>query len=393
MKNTKYCIAILLLILAQVNHIISSQHTKKDSQEITPIVYQPKSLMDCCLKTVAQWGSEPRQMPLHQWYKEEILKTMEQDTSEILNPFDYDPRLHPTYFHKYLETCLDKDACEHKNCKYGEDYSQGLIRQAIHKKNSLPYLQFLVDEVGLQPNPRDHNVTTPLELSLYTTVEQVKFFIDRIGIANAISYVHFTKNSIMLISSPEQIVSYLIDAGYDVNQHPESYGGVFDVTTNSINSTVDTILFNQDDNPDYEISTERIKFLQSKGLNINKRDRNGDTALHTAIYDYKKTKQLIDCGADLNIQNNSGETPLHLVIATQEDTSKTIEQLILAGANIHKRTLPKHGSHKAIDLVINLENSQAYYRALEAKKECAQMADEDINIQLHTRNKKMKFNE
>ena len=64
---------------------------------------------------------------------------------------------------------------------------------------------------------------------------------------------------------------------------------------------------------------EIVKYLVEKGVNVNGRDKHGNTPLHYAAKvnlngnGYASTKILVDNGADVNIPNKVGRTPLHNV--------------------------------------------------------------------------------
>lgn len=50
--------------------------------------------------------------------------------------------------------------------------------------------------------------------------------------------------------------------------------------------------------------------------NLNKVDKNGDTALHRALgvfVFYERVNRLLKCGADVHAVNKNGYTPLHMV--------------------------------------------------------------------------------
>ena len=58
---------------------------------------------------------------------------------------------------------------------------------------------------------------------------------------------------------------------------------------------------------------EAVKLLIDAGADLNSKNKEGSTALHTAAA-FGKTEianMLMDAGADLNVQNNEGSTPLH----------------------------------------------------------------------------------
>ena len=77
------------------------------------------------------------------------------------------------------------------------------------------------------------------------------------------------------------------------------------------------------------------KFLiESKKININEQNKNGDTPLHKAVQlsNYKLVNLLLENNANTNIQNNQNETPLHF--AANIGDYKIIKLLLLYKANI-----------------------------------------------------------
>ncbi len=62
---------------------------------------------------------------------------------------------------------------------------------------------------------------------------------------------------------------------------------------------------------------EIVKFLVSKGADVNARDRNGCTPLHKTGRNLETIKFLVSNGGDVNLQNANGETPLHCAVHDQ----------------------------------------------------------------------------
>ncbi len=76
-----------------------------------------------------------------------------------------------------------------------------------------------------------------------------------------------------------------------------------------------------------------MRFMLAKGVSINARDRQGNTALFDAaqLGFVEGEQQLIDLGASIDLANNRGETPL--IIATQAHDIASVRLLITNGAN------------------------------------------------------------
>ncbi|EAX99185.1 ankyrin repeat protein, putative [Trichomonas vaginalis G3] len=84
-------------------------------------------------------------------------------------------------------------------------------------------------------------------------------------------------------------------------------------------------------------SKETAEFLISHGANINEKDKNGRTALHAAAYNNSKetAEFLISHGANINEKDENGKTALHF--AAYNNSKETAELLISHGANINEK--------------------------------------------------------
>lgn len=80
---------------------------------------------------------------------------------------------------------------------------------------------------------------------------------------------------------------------------------------------------------------DTIKFLISKGADVNTKDKYGDTPLHDSSNSghLMISTFLIEKGADININNKNGETPLHK--SAYHGHFEVAELLINKGANIN----------------------------------------------------------
>ena len=114
-------------------------------------------------------------------------------------------------------------------------------------------------------------------------------------------------------------IKRLIEAGADVNAEDE--GG---------NSPLLYAIWRN--------SVELTKLLISAGLNVDAKNKSGESLLHRVINsDIRNVHILIKAGADVNAQDNDGNTPLHKIADYRK--LGTIELLISAGADVNAENL------------------------------------------------------
>ena len=76
-----------------------------------------------------------------------------------------------------------------------------------------------------------------------------------------------------------------------------------------------------------------VKLLADKGADLSAQDKQGNSALHWAVYrkGYELADLLIALGTPLDLQNSAGKTPLHHAIMSLDP--KMVQLLLKAGAN------------------------------------------------------------
>jgi ankyrin repeat protein len=105
------------------------------------------------------------------------------------------------------------------------------------------------------------------------------------------------------------------------------------------------------------IPDDFVKYMVSKGYNINNKNSYGDTLLHNTVGNNapEKASNLIKLGAMLNIRNNNGETPLHYA-----QTPKMAKLLIDAGADVNI----KDNSGKTPAMSAELPIMKEFYKSM-----------------------------
>ena len=80
-------------------------------------------------------------------------------------------------------------------------------------------------------------------------------------------------------------------------------------------------------------SYEMVKLLIENGANVNAKDANGYTPLHTLYQDAKIMKLLLENGADINAKTINGHTILHIAVAN--DDIDTVSSLLDSGLDVN----------------------------------------------------------
>lgn len=112
----------------------------------------------------------------------------------------------------------------------------------------------------------------------------------------------------------------------------------------------------------YAASRNDVKGVQAllkrKGINVNARSKNGETAVFNSLESVEIMKLLLNSGADPNIPDESGETPL--MRASEYGRTDAVQALLEKGANPNARSrwgkdalsLARNGGHTRIAQLI-----------------------------------------
>lgn len=157
-----------------------------------------------------------------------------------------------------------------------------------------------------------------------------------------------------------EMVSFLIEKGAKINPSPteranyyySGYGSPLYAAVQYNSKPIVELLMSKGADPflsirnegptplSYAISSGRrdiVGIMLDGKININQKDRKGQTLLHQVVAgDGTLTDLILDKGADINVRNASGQTPLHL--AAQSGTPATIKKLIERKGDLKAKT-------------------------------------------------------
>jgi len=83
----------------------------------------------------------------------------------------------------------------------------------------------------------------------------------------------------------------------------------------------------------HKVPDELVRWLVSRGLDVNTKDRYGNTPLHNQVRWWSGNVELfLELGADINARNNDNNTPLHS--AAENGNANSVKLLIAKGADV-----------------------------------------------------------
>lgn len=210
----------------------------------------------------------------------------------------------------------------HQYIPYFNDYKGATWGHYDYMKN-LEFVKALIKSPEVDINKQDNNGNTPLHIALK--------------------------------GKEIRIVSALLDnPGIDLNRVNKNGESIYSVFMQNLRKIADldyghNLVFSHDQIDNIS------KFLSSPSLNVNMRDKNGNTPLHLATDSHnidlistllKKHK------ADINLKNNDGDTPLHLAI--KNDNTAVVNALLKA-PDIDVNIINNDGKD-AFDLALDTNN-------------------------------------
>ncbi|XP_059162586.1 ankyrin repeat domain-containing protein 17-like [Physella acuta] len=138
---------------------------------------------------------------------------------------------------------------------------------------------------------------------------------------------HDYKSPLMSATDPN-VMELLIELGADVNVIFEKYGTSYSTLTSILNES--KMVCNND------ILLERVNVLLQNGANVNVEDKAGNTPLMVASKKLDKKevmRALLQAGADINKRNNNGDSALHF--ATNGESIESAKVLLEFKADIN----------------------------------------------------------
>lgn len=160
----------------------------------------------------------------------------------------------------------------------------------------------------------------------------------------------------------QKLIKFLLNQGMDINHvdnqghnclsHAIKRGYGLTLITTLINAKInlnqkdkkgDTPLHAAINSMERKETIEIIKLLLKKGANVNEKNNKGRTPLHAAVFEsyllpirgIEIIQLLIQNGASINAKDENGTTPLHEAIGSQEE--KLVELLIDKGADVNAK--------------------------------------------------------
>lgn len=206
-----------------------------------------------------------------------------------------------------------------------------LISAEFHSaiiKNDIPKMRQLIDKININ-SLLPHKRELPLHLSVKYHRFEITELLLRNGANVNLSNFNGTALNISCMNNDLDITRLLLKFGANVNAYS---------TLSGQTPLLTAIQFNH---------LKIVKILIKNGANIEKKELyGGSTALHHACYNalnYDLVKYLLSKGANVNSTNNEGHTPLLICIHNSYNiNTKLVELLLKNGADPNKISKSKH---------------------------------------------------
>jgi len=208
--------------------------------------------------------------------------------------------------------------------------------------------QYFLDK-GMDVNIKDKEGATPLLYALLTDDDRCAKILLKSG---ADIHYKMPKNITLLHVAVKGnnivMVKKLLEQGFDPNETDKEGHNVLQLAAKNSNLDMMKLLLEKGANiKAVDLDGDSVlhyacgwndpiavaKFLIAKGLNVNLKNKKGQTTLYVAINNdnLATTLYLLEHKANINIQDNNGDTPLHFAI--KESNKKMVTLLLLKGAD------------------------------------------------------------
>lgn len=178
-----------------------------------------------------------------------------------------------------------------------DEYEENILFEVV-RSDQLNVIKYVLDErkIKLNVNQKNKGNETVVHLSVrYDRMSILDYLVNQKHAD--INFVDGSNTPLHYASWDNHFkaVQLLVEHGADINRRDKNGDTALHLTTS------ETVL----------------KYLLQKGADINKRNKAGATPLHAAVSRnrYKFCKLLVEKGADINEQNKIGETALHLAVS------------------------------------------------------------------------------
>ena len=235
------------------------------------------------------------------------------------------------------------------NIKPKYQYQYGILYTAINKKD--PDLVNMILKSGADVNVNFSSLGTPLYCSIKNRTPQISKLLIKAGACNS-DNTQIECLKVALDNYDYETIELLLENCTDVTD--EKVKKLFSKFYNGsgMNCTDIIVAFVTHGMKVNEIKDEQgrsllhnaisynnielVKWLLTKGADVNSRDEQGYSPLHDAMTgNVEIVKLLIENGAEVNSKDNSGNTPMHRIKYSNHD--EKLNLLLKAGADINKK--------------------------------------------------------
>lgn len=190
------------------------------------------------------------------------------------------------------------------------------------RSNDVKLLSYFIEK-GVDINQADNNGSTAfINAASRNTLESVEFLSKNVKSINTVNNKGESALSLAVRYNSPEVVRFLIDKNADAT--------IIDATGNHLGY----YLLQSYNSKNPEAFEAKLALLQSKGFDITKAQKDGNTLYHLALNnnDVELLKRVQQFGIDINAKNNEGITALHKAAMKATDV-EALKYLISIGAD------------------------------------------------------------